>query len=190
MYDGEVMAQYLQTFLQWLAERVALKKEKIMSNIEQSIDVNVPVRTAYDQWTQFETFPQFMEGVEQVKQLDDKRLTWRASIAGKTGTWEAEIVQQIPDQVVEWRSISGATNGGRVSFASQGPNSTNVTVRMDYDPEGIIESAGDKLGFVSRRVDGDLKRFKEFIEARGQETGAWRGEIHGGQVEAAGSTTS
>ena len=154
-----------------------------MAQIEKSIEVNVPVRTAYNQWTQFEQFPQFMEGVEEVRQLDDKRLNWRASIAGKTEEWQAEIVEQTPDKVVAWRSTTGAENGGRVSFASAGADATRITLRLDYDPEGMVESVGDKLGFVSRRVEGDLERFKEFIEGRGSETGAWRGEIHGGEVE-------
>ena len=154
-----------------------------MASIEKSIEVDVPVRTAYNQWTQFEQFPQFMEGVEEVRQLNDKRLQWRASIAGKTEEWQAEIVEQTPDKVVAWRSTSGAENGGRVSFAPSGTKATRVTLRLDYDPQGIVESAGDKLGFVSRRVEGDLERFKEFIEGRGTATGAWRGEIHGGEVE-------
>jgi uncharacterized membrane protein len=154
-----------------------------MAQIEKSIEVNVPVRTAYNQWTQFEQFPQFMEGVEEVRQLDDKRLNWRASIAGKTEEWQAEIVEQTPDRVVAWRSTSGAENGGRVSFLSSGNDSTRITLRLDYDPEGMVESVGDKLGFVSRRVEGDLERFKSFIEDRRSETGAWRGEIHGGEVE-------
>jgi uncharacterized membrane protein len=154
-----------------------------MAQIEKAIEVNVPVRTAYNQWTQFEQFPQFMEGVEEVRQLDDKRLNWRASIAGKTEEWQAEIVEQTPDKVVAWRSTTGAENAGHVSFVSAGAEATRVTLRLDYDPEGMVESVGDKLGFVSRRVEGDLERFKEFIEGRGSETGAWRGEIHGGEVE-------
>ena len=160
-----------------------------MANIEKSIEVNVPVRTAYNQWTQFEQFPQFMEGVEEVRQLDDKRLQWRASIAGKSEQWQAEIVEQTPDRVVAWRSTTGAENGGRVSFAPAGPDKTRITLRLDYDPEGIVETTGDKLGFVSRRVEGDLERFKTFIEGRGAETGAWRGEIHGGDVERGAGAT-
>ena len=154
-----------------------------MAQIEKSIEVKVPVRTAYNQWTQFEQFPKFMEGVEEVRQLDDKRLHWRASIAGKTEEWQAEIVEQTPDKVVAWRSTTGAENGGHVSFAPKGADATQITLRLDYDPEGMVESVGDKLGFVSRRVEGDLERFREFIEGRGSETGAWRGEIHGGDVE-------
>jgi uncharacterized membrane protein len=154
-----------------------------MAYVEKSIEVNVPVRTAYNQWTQFEEFPRFMEGVEEVHQLDDRRLHWRARIAGKTEEWDAEIVEQTPDQVVAWRSTTGAPNGGTVTFQPIDANTTRVNVRIEYDPQSFVEKAGDALGIVSRRVEGDLKRFKEFIESRGTETGAWRGEIHGGRVE-------
>jgi uncharacterized membrane protein len=148
-----------------------------VSKIEKSIDVNVPVRTAYDQWTQFEEFPRFMEGVQEVKQLDDKRLHWRADIAGKTKEWDAEIDEQTPDQRVAWHSTSGADNAGVVTFHYLDENTTRVMLQMEYDTEGLVEGVGDALGFASRRVEGDLQRFKEFIESRGQETGAWRGEI-------------
>ncbi len=154
-----------------------------MSVVEESIDVDVPVRVAYDQWTQFETFPHFMEGVERVTQLDDKSLEWHANIAGQDKHWTAEIVEQTPDQRVAWRSTSGAPNAGVVSFQSNGTNSTKVTLQLEAEPEGPIESAGDALGFLDRRVKGDLERFKEFVEGRGVPTGAWRGEIHGGEVE-------
>src|SRR3712207_6626136 len=117
-----------------------------------------------------------MQGVEQVQQLDDKRLHWRAEIGFKEKEWDAEIVDQVPDQRVSWRSTSGAPNGGTVTFQSLDINRTQVTLRLDYDPEGLVETAGDKLGLVSRRVEGDLERFKQFIEARGAETGGWRGE--------------
>ena len=159
-----------------------------MASTEKTIDVNVPVRTAYDQWTQFESFPQFMEGVEAVRQLDDKRLEWRAKIAGKTEQWTAEITEQTPDQVISWRSTSGAENSGRVSFTAIDPMTTRVKVEIGYDPQGIVEKAGDAMGMMDRRVEGDLKRFKQFIEERGAETGAWRGEIHGGQVEASATS--
>ena len=153
-----------------------------MSRIEKSIDVNVPVHTAYNQWTQFESFPQFMEGVEEVQQLDDKRLHWRAQIGGKQKEWDAEIVEQQPDRRVAWRSLDGAPNDGIVTFQPIDANSTRVTLALDYAPEGFLENVGDALGFVSGRVKGDLERFKAFIESRGAETGAWRGEIHGGQA--------
>jgi uncharacterized membrane protein len=148
-----------------------------MAKIEKSIDVHVPVRTAYDQWTQFEEFPRFMEGVEEVRQLDDKRLHWRAKIGGKEEEWDAEITEQLPDERVAWRSTSGAENAGVVTFHHIDANTTRVMLQLEYDPEGVVENVGDALGVVSRRVEGDLKRFKEFIEGRGTETGAWRGEI-------------
>jgi uncharacterized membrane protein len=151
-----------------------------MSNIEHSIDVDVPVRTAYNQWTQFEEFPRFMDGVEQVKQLDDKRLQWRAQVGGKTKEWNAEITEQHPDERVAWRSTSGAKNAGVVTFHRLSDTETRVMLQLDYDPEGMVENVGDAVGVVSRRVKGDLERFKEFIEARGRETGAWRGDISAG----------
>ena len=148
-----------------------------MASVEKSIDVHVPVRTAYNQWTQFEEFPQFMQGVEEVRQLDDKRLHWRASIAGKTEEWDAEITEQVPDMRVAWTNTTGARNAGVVTFHRLDDTTTRVMLQLDYDPEGVVENVGDALGFVSRRVEGDLERFKEFVEARGQETGAWRGTI-------------
>ena len=153
-----------------------------MAHVEKSIEVHVPLQTAYDQWTQFEEFPKFMEGVKQVRQLDDKRLHWVADLYGIHEEWDAEITSQHPDQGVAWRSTSGAHNAGNVSFAAVDPNTTRVTLRIDYDPERFVEKVGDKLGLVSRRVEGDLKNFKDFIEARGKETGAWRGTIEGEQV--------
>jgi uncharacterized membrane protein len=161
-----------------------------MAFTEKSIEVDVPVRTAYNQWTQFEEFPHFMEGVQNVKQLDDKRLHWHAKVAGKEEQWDATITEQTPDRMVAWRSTSGAPNGGQVTFESLGANQTRVTARMEYEPEGVVEKAGDALGFMDRRVQGDLNRFKEFIEGRGTETGAWRGEIHGSQVESGSSAAS
>jgi uncharacterized membrane protein len=127
-----------------------------------------------------------MDGVKEVRQLDDKRLHWRATIAGKEVEWDAEITQQEPDKRIGWRSTNGAPNAGSVSFYPIGSSRTKVTLRLEYDPEGAIENAGSALGVVSARVKGDLKRFKEFIEKRGQETGAWRGEIHGDDVKRAG----
>ena len=149
-----------------------------MSNIEQSIDVNVPVRTAYDQWTQFEEFPRFMEGVREVRQLDDKRLAWCADVGGKEKRWEAEITEQIPDARIAWRSRTGANNAGVVTFHRLDDQKTRVMLQLDYDPEGVVENVGDAIGVVSSRVRGDLARFKDFIEQRGRETGAWRGSIN------------
>lgn len=149
-----------------------------MSSIEQSIDVNVPVRTAYDQWTQFEEFPRFMEGVREVRQLDDKRLAWCADVGGKEKRWEAEITEQIPDARIAWRSRTGANNAGVVTFHRLDDQKTRVMLQLDYDPEGVVENVGDAVGVVSSRVRGDLARFKDFIEQRGRETGAWRGSIN------------
>ena len=154
-----------------------------MSRIKEQIEVDVPVRVAYDQWTQFESFPQFMEGVDRVVQLDDKTLEWTASIAGKTKHWRAEILEQQPDRVVSWRSIEGAQNDGSIAFEPLGPDKTRATLQLDVEPEGLVEKAGDALGIVERRVRGDLERFREFIEGRGQATGDWRGRVEGGVVE-------
>ena len=147
-----------------------------MATIEKSIDVNVPARTAYNQWTQFEEFPRFMEGVLAVRQLDDQHLRWRAKIGGKEEEWDAEITEQIPDKRIAWRSTTGAENAGVVTFHHLSDTTSRVMLQLEYDPEGIVETVGDALGVVSRRVEGDLKRFKEFVESRGTETGAWRRE--------------
>ena len=154
-----------------------------MSRITEQVEVHVPVRVAYDQWTQFESFPQFMEGVERVVQLDDKTLEWTASIAGKTKHWRAEILEQQPDRVVSWRATEGAQNDGAVQFESLGADRTRITLQLDVEPEGLIEKAGDALGVVERRVRSDLERFREFVESRGQATGNWRGRVAGGVVE-------
>jgi len=148
-----------------------------MATIERSIDVDVPVRTAYNQWTQFEEFPQFMEGVQEVKQLDDTHMHWRANIAGKEEEWDAVVTEQVPDMRVAWTNTSGAHNAGVVTFHRLDDHKTRVMLQLDYEPQGVIENVGDALGFVERRVKGDLERFKQFIEARGRETGAWRGEV-------------
>ena len=148
-----------------------------MSTIEQSVEVDVPVRTAYNQWTQFEEFPRFMEGVEQVQQLTDTRLHWIAKIAGAQREWDAEITEQIPDQRIAWKTMAGAQNDGVVTFHRVGDGRTKVMLQLEFDPEGFVEKAGDALGIVRARTHGDLERFKDFIEARGTETGAWRGEV-------------
>ncbi|HKG56542.1 MAG TPA: SRPBCC family protein [Candidatus Limnocylindrales bacterium] len=148
-----------------------------MSTVTQSIDVKVPVRTAYDQWTQFEDFPQFMDGVQRVEQLDDTRLHWVAKVAGKEKEWDAKITEQTPDQRVAWTATSGAPNGGVVTFHRLDDSTTRITVQMDIEPEGPIEKVGAAAGIPDNRVKGDLERFKQFIESRGTETGAWRGEV-------------
>jgi uncharacterized membrane protein len=148
-----------------------------MSEILESIDLDVPVRTAYDQWTQFESFPQFMEAVESVRQVDDTTLEWIAQVAGVRKTWRAKITEQTPDQRIAWTSVSGARNAGVVTFHRIDDGRSRVTLQLDVEPEGAVESAGDALGFVTRQATGDLERFKAFIEDRGVATGAWRGEV-------------
>ena len=148
-----------------------------MATVNETIELDVPLRTAYNQWTQFETFPQFMEGVKSVKQVNDRTLQWEAEIAGKDETWNAEITEQIPDKRIAWRSTSGAPNAGVVTFHQLSDNESRVMLQLDNEPEGIVEKTGDMLGVVERRIEGDLERFKEFIEARGTETGAWRGQV-------------
>jgi uncharacterized membrane protein len=148
-----------------------------MSVIEKSIELNVPVRTAYNQWTQFEEFPKFMEGVKQVTQIDDKRLHWKANIAGKEEEWNAEITEQIPDQRIAWTSRGGAMNAGVVTFHPLSEAKSKIMLQLEYDPKGFVEQVGDATGLVTQRVQGDLERFKTFIESRGRETGAWRGTV-------------
>lgn len=153
-----------------------------MSSTEKSIEVNVPVSTAYNQWTQFEDFPKFMEGIKSIQQIDDTHLHWKASIGGKDKEWDAEITEQVPDTRIAWRSTTGTRNDGIVTFHRLSDTSCRVIVHMTYEPEGMMESAGDALGLLERRVQGDLKRFKDFLESRGHETGAWRGSVGQGQT--------
>ena len=146
-------------------------------DLEKSIEVNMPVRTAYNQWTQFEEFPRFMEGIKEVKQLDDKRLHWKAEIAGQEKEWNAEITEQTPDQRIACPSRAGAINGEVVTFHRLSDAKSKVMLQLEYDPQGFVENVGDVLGVVSLRVQGDLERFKKFIEKRSRETGAWRGQV-------------
>jgi uncharacterized membrane protein len=148
-----------------------------MAEVKESIDVNVPVSTAYNQWTQFEEFPKFMENVESVTQLDDTHLRWIAELGGKREEWKAEITHQEPDRMIAWRSIEGRDNSGRVEFESIGADRTRIEVTMTWEPEGFSEAAADKLGLSDKAVRVDLERFKELIESRGVESGAWRGEV-------------
>lgn len=147
------------------------------SSVKEDIDVNVPVRVAYDQFTQFEEFPRFMESVHEVKQIDDKRLHWHASVFGKDIEWDAEITEQIPDDRIAWRSTSGTPNGGTVILRNLSRSRTRITLEMYYEPQDGIEMVGDALGAVRAQARSNLKKFKEMIELRGQETGAWRGTI-------------
>ena len=148
-----------------------------MGTVRKSITVDAPVATVYNQWTQFEEFPEFMEGVASVTQLDDKRLHWVADIAGTREEWDAEIIDQTPDRRVAWQAIVGKKNAGAVTFTPDGENRTRIDLELDYETAGLKEKAGAALGVVDRRVEGDLERFKNFLESRGAETGAWRGKI-------------
>jgi uncharacterized membrane protein len=153
-----------------------------MSRVEQTIDVDVPVRVAYDQWTQFEEFPRFMDGIERVVQRGDKYLDWTATVGGRRKDWTAEITDQEPDSRVAWKAVSGAENAGAVLFEAVDDTTTRVTLRMEAEPEGAVESVGDAIGVLDRQVKGDLERFKELVESRGSASGGWRGEIHGDEV--------
>ena len=153
-----------------------------MSSITESIDVDAPVTSVYNQWTQFEEFPQFMEGIESVQQIDDTHLLWTAEIGGQREEWRAEISEQKPDERVAWHATEGRTNAGVVTFHRIDDGTTRVMLQMDWEPEGMKESAGAAVGLDSRRVKGDLERFKELIERRGAESGAWRGEVEQGQT--------
>lgn len=148
-----------------------------MAPVQKSIEVDVPVSVAYNQWTQFEEFPRFMDGVEEVQQLDDTHLRWRAEIGGQHREWEAEITTQIPDQRIAWQSTSGTRNAGTVEFEPIGDNRTRINLTMDVETEGIIEKAGEKMGVIDTQVEEDLSRFKTLIESMGVETGAWRGTV-------------
>jgi uncharacterized membrane protein len=155
-----------------------------MERIEKTFDIDCPVQTVYNQWTQFEDFPRFMDGVKEVQQIDDTHLHWRASIAGKDKEWDAEITEQVPDQRIAWRSTSGAANAGTVRFEPLNKGRTRVMLTMEYEPEGLVEKAGDAVGIVSHKVEDAVEKFKEIVEKRGVESGAWRGEVHGGQKAA------
>ena len=148
---------------------------------EKSIQVDVPVSTAYNQWTQFEDFPYFMGGVKEVHQHSDRSLHWVAEIAGVRREWEATILEQIPDQKIAWAAKEGATNAGAVRFTPIGAGATMVHLSLEYEPEGLVEKIGDKLGIVERQVESDLQRFKALVESEGYATGGWRGTINPGE---------
>jgi uncharacterized membrane protein len=153
-----------------------------MSTIVKTIELDVPVRIAYDQWTQFEEFPRFMKGVTSVKQLDDKALHWTASIGGVERSWRAEITEQDPDRRIAWRSSEGARNDGVVTFEPIGDARSRISLQLDVEPSDPVEAVGDAIGVVKRQAEGDLERFKEYIETRRTPSGAWRGEVHDGEV--------
>jgi uncharacterized membrane protein len=148
-----------------------------MTTAEKSIDVGCYVTAAYNQWTQFEDFPTFMDGVEEVRQLDDRNLHWKVNIGGIQREFDAEITEQLPDERIAWRSTDGTTQAGVVTFHKLDDQNTRVMLQLDMQPEGMVEKAGDKLGVVERKVTQDLANFKQLIENRGQPTGAWRGEV-------------
>jgi uncharacterized membrane protein len=148
-----------------------------MSKVEETIELDVPVTMAYNQWTQFEEFPQFMEHVDEVVQLDDKNLHWKVTVVGETEEFDAEVTEQIPDTRIAWKSTSGRPHGGAVDFHPLPGDRSQIVLSMDAEPEGVMEKAADVTGLASRQVKGDLKRFKELIENRGRESGAWRGEV-------------
>jgi uncharacterized membrane protein len=148
-----------------------------MASVTKSIDVHVPISTVYNQWTQFETFPEFMGGVDQITQLDDRRLHWKVTVGGQTREFDAEVTEQNPEERVAWKSIDGETHAGVVTFHKLADDETRVTVQLDWQPEGIVEKAGAAVGVDDHQVSSDLDRFKSFIEKRGSETGAWRGEV-------------
>lgn len=150
------------------------------TRVEKRILVNVPVSTAYNQWTQFEDFPRFMSGVKSVTQLSDDRLEWVAEIAGVKRKWEAKILEQVPDRKVAWAATEGATNAGSVEFEDVGGGQTSVRLFIDYEPEGLVEKVGDKLNVVERQAESDLQKFKEFIEDERYASGAWRGSVNEG----------
>ncbi|NKY42261.1 SRPBCC family protein [Nocardia cerradoensis] len=148
-----------------------------MTTVTESVDVHVPVTTAYNQWTQFESFPQFMQGVERVEQRDDTHTHWTVHVAGATREFDAKITEQHPDERVSWTSEAGPRHAGVITFHRLDEDHTRVTAQMDIDPDGFVENVADKLGILDRRVKGDLERFRDFIESRPQESGAWRGDV-------------
>jgi uncharacterized membrane protein len=155
--------------------------------VQDSVEVDVPISTAYNQWTQFEEFPRFMQDVEEVRQLDDTHLHWRARIGGKPVEWDAEITTQMPDRRISWRSTSGPANSGAVMFDRITDNRTRITLRMSYRTPGVAEKIGDALGAVRLELSGNLHRFADFIQSRQRETGAWRGTVTGGVSSGDGS---
>lgn len=147
------------------------------SNIDKSVEVDQPISTVYNQWTQFEDFPRFMDGVERIEQVDDRHTHWVVKVAGATREWDAEIAEQEPDEAIAWRAVGDTGHSGRVTFDRLADDKTRVNLHMEFQPDGLLEKAGDAVGVVDRQVQGDLDRFKEFIEAPGYETGSWRGEV-------------
>ena len=161
-----------------------------MERVQKTVEVDAPLRAVYNQWTQFEEFPRFMEGVEEVKQLDDTRLHWVAKVGGKRAEWDAKIISQEPDRRISWESDDGKQTRGTVTFEELGATRTRIRLAMSYVPEGVLEQAGSAIGLDTRRIRGDLQRFKDQVEEQGAESGAWRGEIEGGRKKGAPSSQS
>lgn len=153
-----------------------------MERVEKTIEVNRPVSTVYNQWTQFEDFPHFMPGVKEIRQVDDTHVHWRAEIWGREKEWDAEITEQDPDRRISWKSTSGPQNAGTVRFEPLDGDRTLVRLVMAYEPDGALEKTGDAMGLVSARVEQAVRQFKDFIESRGVETGAWRGSVDDGRA--------
>jgi uncharacterized membrane protein len=160
-----------------LSKKMKNRASGMDSSVVETIEINVPVRTAYNQWTQFEDFPQFMASVKEIRQLDDKHLHWKANVAGEDKEWDVEITEQIPDKRIAWQSTTGVPNGGVATFHKISDNTCRVAVQMDYQPEGALEQLGDAFGAVRMELRGNLQKFKEMLESRGKETGGWRGSI-------------
>lgn len=160
-----------------LSKKMKNRASGMDSAVVETIEINVPVRTAYNQWTQFEDFPQFMASVKEIRQLDDKHLRWKANVAGEDKEWDVEITEQIPDKRIAWQSTTGVPNGGVATFHKISDNTCRVTVQMDYQPEGALEKVGDAFGAVRMELRGNLQKFKEMLESRGKESGSWRGSI-------------
>jgi uncharacterized membrane protein len=183
--SGAAGAAAMPATRQWVADWVSgagVDGHSAPTTIEETIEVAVPVSTAYNQWTQFEEFPQFMEGVELVEQLDDSRLHWVATVGGKRAEWDAKILEQHPDHQISWVSEDGKKNRGTVTFEDLGTSGTLIRLSMGYQREGMREALGSAVGADKRRVRGDLERFKRLVENRGEATGAWRGDISGGET--------
>jgi uncharacterized membrane protein len=158
-----------------------------MQTIEKSIEVDAPISAVYDQWTHFEEFPQFMEGVEQVRQMDDRHLHWVAKVAGRKKEWDAEILEQVPDERIVWQSTSGARNAGVVHFRQKGADHTLVSLRMDYEPEGAMENIGSALGMLGSRIEGDLRHFRDFLREHSGGMHSRRSEIHRNDINRGGT---
>ena len=181
---GGALAAVLPQSRRWIARSVStwIGGGTMPRAIDESIEVNVPVSTAYNQWTQFEDFPLFMDGVDHVQQLDDTRMHWAATIGGRSAEWDAKILEQHPDRQISWISEDGKKTRGTVTFEELGESRTLVRLSMSYQAEGPVEKAGSALALDARRIRGDLERFRELIESRGAESGAWRGEVEQGDV--------